>query len=405
VVSRSRDAPPGAEALRRYWSLDPDVLFLNHGSFGACPIPILELQDRLRSRMEREPVQFFMSDFVDLIGAAREALAAFIHVDPAGLAFVPNATTGVNAVVRSLEPELMPGDELLVTDHAYNACRNALDFVAGRSGAEVIVAHVPFPVEGPEVVLQAVTDRISDRTRLALIDHITSPTGLILPLERILDTLHARDVDVVVDGAHAPGMLDLDVGRLGVAFYAGNCHKWMCAPKGAGFLWVRDDYRERIHPLTISHGANAPLAGRSRFQLEFDWVGTDDYSAWFVLPELIAFMDGLVPGGWAEIRERNHTLAVEARGIVCDALEIDRPCPDEMIGTLGAIPLPDGPPDWEPDPLQPMPFQHDLFERHRIEIPLMCWPAPPKRLLRLSAQLYNSPDQYHALARALKSLL
>src|SRR5438445_7019259 len=242
--------------LARFWTLDSAVAFLNHGSFGACPSPVLEAQQRLRERLERQPARFFVRDLEPLLADARSALAAFLGAAPEGLVFVPNATTGVNAVLRSLA--VAPGDQLLVTDHAYNACRNALDFVAAAARAEVVVVPVPFPLASADAVVEAVVARATPRTRLALLDHVTSPTGLVYPIERLVRELAGRGIDALVDGAHAPGMVPLDLRALGAAYYTGNCHKWLCAPKGAAFLHVRSDRQTGVRPVVISHGPNTP---------------------------------------------------------------------------------------------------------------------------------------------------
>jgi isopenicillin-N epimerase len=384
------------------WPLDPAVAFLNHGSYGACPTEILRHQSALRAEMEAEPVRFLGRELEGRLDAARAALAAFVGADPDDLAFVANATGGVNAVLRSLRLEA--GDELLTTDHAYAACRNTLDYVAERTGARVVVATVPFPVSTPQAVVDVVLAGVTPRTRLALVDHVTSPTGLVLPLERIVAALSARGVDTLVDGAHAPGMIPLDLGRLGAAYYSANCHKWLCTPKGSAFLWVRRDRQAGIHPLTISHGAKGERAGRTRFRLEFDWTGTQDPTAWLTVPRALEYLPGLVEGGWPALMARNRALALEARRRLCAAVGTPPACPDEMIGSLASVLLPDNPrtpTGWR----VPEPLQARLFDAHGIEVPVMRWPGPPRRLVRVSCQLYNRVEQYAALADALRKEL
>jgi isopenicillin-N epimerase len=384
------------------WPLDPAVAFLNHGSYGACPTEILRHQSALRAEMEAEPVRFLGRELEGRLDAARAALAAFVGADPDDLAFVANATGGVNAVLRSLRLEA--GDELLTTDHAYAACRNTLDYVAERTGARVVVATVPFPVSTPQAVVDVVLAGVTPRTRLALVDHVTSPTGLVLPLERIVAALSARGVDTLVDGAHAPGMIPLDLDRLGAAYYSANCHKWLCTPKGSAFLWVRRDRQAGIHPLTISHGAKGERAGRTRFRLEFDWTGTQDPTAWLTVPRALEYLPGLVEGGWPALMARNRALALEARRRLCAAVGTPPACPDEMIGSLASVLLPDNPrtpTGWR----VPEPLQARLFDAHGIEVPVMRWPGPPRRLVRVSCQLYNRLEQYAALADALRKEL
>jgi len=378
-----------------FWTLDPAVVFLNHGSFGACPRPVLEEQQRLRARIERQPVQFFVRDLEGLLDAARGELAPFLGADAEDLVFVPNVTTGVNAVLRSLRFE--PGDELLTTDHAYNACRNVAEFVAERSGARVVVARVPFPLDSPDQVVDAVLAAVTPRTRLALLEHVTSPTGLVFPIERLVGALAERGIETLVDGAHAPGMLPLRIRDIGAAYYTGNCHKWLCAPKGAGFLHVRRDRQADVRPVAISHGANSSRTDRSRFLLEFDWVGTIDPTAYLSVPAALRTMGSLHPGGWQDLRERNRRLALDARRRLCRALGIPSPAPDGMIASLAAVPIPDG----SAEPPTPDPLQDLLLSRFGIEVPVIPWPRPPRRLVRVTAQAYNTAGDYDRLAEAL----
>ncbi len=390
--------------LKKLWPLDPKVVFLNHGSFGSCPLPVLEFQQGLRDRLERQPVQFLVRELEPLLDQARSALAQFAGARAENLVFVPNATSGVNTVLRSLT--FAPGDELLVTDHEYNACRNALEFVAGRAGAKVVVARVPFPFQSVSQIEEAILSRVSSRTRLALIDHVTSQTGFIMPVESLVKQLAERGVDTLVDGAHGPGMVPLRLEELGAAYYTGNCHKWLCAPKTAGFLHVRPDRQSLIHPLTISHGLTSPRKDRSLFLIEFGWTGTLDFSACLSVPEALRFMAGLAPGGWTEIMARNRALALEGRDILCQTLKTEPPCPEACIGSMASVPLPDArEAERSSSPLYIDPLQDQLLARYAIEIPVIPWPAFPKRLIRISAQLYNSRAQWELLAEALRALL
>ncbi len=268
--------------FRPLWPLDPTVDFMNHGTFGATPTAVLDAQAAIRQRMEREPIAFFSRDLEGLLDEARGALGTFVGADPDDLAFVDNATTAVNAVLRWLP--LHAGDELLTTDHEYNACRNVLAAAAATAGARVVTVPLPFPVIGPEDVLDRVLAAVTPRTRLAVVDHVTSATALAFPVDELVAELSARGVDTLVDGAHAPGMLDVQLDRLGAAYYAGNLHKWVCAPKGAAFIHVRRDRQDSFHPLVVSHGANSERTDRSRFRLESDWTGTRDPSAWLAVP-------------------------------------------------------------------------------------------------------------------------
>ncbi|HEX7196584.1 MAG TPA: aminotransferase class V-fold PLP-dependent enzyme [Candidatus Limnocylindria bacterium] len=388
--------------LAHHWTLDPDVTFLNHGSFGATPRPVLAAQAAWRDRMEREPVAFFARDLESEADTARAALAGFVGADPDDLALVPNATAAIATVLRSLELER--GDELLTTDHAYNAARNALAHAAEHSGARPVVAAIPFPGTTPAGAIECLLAAVTPRTRLVLVDHVTSPTALVLPVAEIVAALRERGIDTLVDGAHAPGMLELDLDGIGAAFYAGNCHKWLCAPKGAGFLHVRRDRQAGIRPLAISHGANSPRTDRTRFRLDHDWTGTADPSAYLSIPSAIAFGATLVDGGWPALMARNRDLAIRGRDLLCAGLGIDPPVPDEMVGSMASVPLAlttepalvdDGRTD---DPL------HAALLASGIQVAVASWPqrpagaAPWRRLIRVSAAPYVALEDIDLLA-------
>jgi isopenicillin-N epimerase len=386
-----RDSPSHAQ----HWTLDPGVDFLNHGSYGACPRVVLERQAELRARLERQPVHFFGRELPPLLDQARAELAAFVGADEAGLVFVSNATAGVNTVLRSLERTLVAGDELLTTSHVYPACRNALEVIASRVGVKVVVAEVPFPLRSSAQVIDAVLAACSARTKLALIDHVTSPTGLVFPIEQLIPALQAKGIRVLIDGAHAPGMLPLDLRALGADYYTGNCHKWLCTPKSAALLYVAAEHRKGLRPLVISHGASASTESRSRYWLEFDWTGTSDPTPQLCIPAALAFLRGL-DGSFEQHYAANRALALQARAIIGGALGIGPSSPDEMIGSLVAFPLPDG---------DPFALHDALIDEAHSEVHTSQWPAPPRRLLRVSAQRYNHVAQYERLAHALHARL
>lgn len=369
--------------MKHLWLLDPAITFLNHGAFGATPIAILAKQDEFRTQLEREPVRFMNRELEPLLDASRAEVAQFVGAEPQDIAFVPNATAGVNAVLRSLDLDKL--DELVVTDQEYNATRNTLDYVAGLAGAKIVVVEIPFPIASPDVVIERVLEKVTDRTRLVILDHIVSQTALILPVARLIKQLK---VDVLIDGAHAPGQIPLNLRELGAAYYTANLHKWVCAPKGTAFLYARKNRRIGLRPISISHGANAVRTDRSRFHLEFDWTGTFDPSAWLCAGESIRYMASLVDGGWPEVMRRNHELALRARDLLCTRLQIEKPAPDEMVGSMAAFPMSDG---------NFNEMQDALFAQG-VEVPIMPWPRFGKRLLRISAQLYNTIDDYERLA-------
>jgi isopenicillin-N epimerase len=386
------------------WRLDPAVTFLNHGSYGACPEPVLQIQRELRDRMEAEPVRFLSDDLPGLLDAARLEVAVFLGADPDGLAFVSNVTTGVNTVLRSLHFEA--GDELVTNDHEYNATINTTQAIAERDGARVVIARIPFPISGPAEALDAILDAVTVRTRLVMVSHVTSPTALILPISELVAELDRRGIDALVDGAHASGMLPVSLDDLGAAWWTGNGHKWLCGPKGSAVLWARADRRDEVHPLVVSHGANEPLTNRTRFRAEFDWTGTTDPTAFLSMPAAIRWMaesaaDG---GGWPSIIAANHALAVAGRTRIAEALGVALPAPDSMIGAMAALTVPGVHDDAGAEALG-----RRLATEDGIQVPIGGWPVraarigpdPEQILIRISAQQYNEPGDYDRLAEAL----
>ena len=393
------------------WALDPTVTFLNHGSFGACPKAILDVQKGWREKLEAHPVRFLGREIEDLLDWARSEIGAYVGADADDLALLPNATTGINTVLRSLRFER--GDELLATDHAYNATLNAVRYGAAKDGAKVVLARMPFPITGPDEAFESVMAAVTPNTKLAILDHVTSVSALVMPLERLVPALAERGVDVLVDGAHGPGMLRLQLRELGAAYYAGNGHKWMCAPKGTAFLHVRRDRQALIKPLCISHGANDTRMDRSRFRLEFDWQGTFDPSALLTWPAAIDGMAEILPGGWATLLSFNHNLAVAAGEMLAEALHTVCQSPAEMIGSMASIRLPGGP--WpRAEAARRLSMIDAALRGRRFEAPLLLWPCPwlvdsgdlpPTTdfdlLVRVSAHVYNYLGQYERLASIL----
>lgn len=384
------------------WQLDPDFTHLNHGSFGACPIEVLDYQHALRRRMEANPVTFMLETYQPLLDVERAHVADFLGADVAGMVFVPNATYGVNSVLRSWESKLSPGDEIVLTDHAYNACRNAVEVTAQRTGARVVVAQVPFPVSGSEQIVASVVAAVSDRTRLVMIDHVTSPTAVVFPVAEIVAALEP-DVPVLVDGAHAPGMVAVDLGEIGASFYTANCHKWLCAPKGAGVLYVAERHRDEIGAVSISHGHNGQWPGsNSAFHGRFDWTGTDDPTARLSVSTALDVVGRGHPNGWEGIRASNHELIVRGRDIIAGSIGVEPPVPDSMIGSIAALRLPAAR-DASGSVFDTVTTR--LRSEWRIEVPSFNWPDAPQRLIRISAQQYNTEADYQRLAEALDGIL
>lgn len=385
---------------RHHWQLNPGVTFLNHGSFGATPTVVLTKQHELQAALESDPIRYLAPEreLEPKLDHVRSIIARLVHCDPQDLAFVRNATDGVNAVLRSYP--FQSGDEVVITDFGYNACNNVAKFAAENCGAVVRVASMPFPLQDPGQVIDAIKSQFNDRTKLLLVDHVTSATGLVLPIKQIVDAAKQRGTRVMIDGAHAPGMIDVDLESIGADYYTANHHKWLCGPKVSGFLWVRRELQREVRPTIISHGANRSRPNRSRFLVEFDWMGTFDPTPVLAMESSIEFLSSLMPGGFGALRDANHQLALQVRELLTDALGIEPPAPAKMIGSLVTLPLPElrSPPNGL-DPLQ-----KKLFDEHAIEVPVFAGPRSAPRLIRTSSHAYNHISEYERLAKVLAAL-
>jgi isopenicillin-N epimerase len=379
----------GWAELRGQWLIDPSVVFLNHGSFGACPKPVLERQSALRQEMERQPVEFLWRRLRDLIAEARRVTAAFLRAEGPGTAFVPNATTGVATVLAALP--VGPGDRIVLSDHAYPAVIKAVRKLCARSRAQADVRPIPLPLPDPREVAAILTGGLDERVRLVIVEHVTSPTAAILPVDLVVAECSSAGVPVLVDAAHGPGMVPIDVGSLRPDFWTGNFHKWVCAPKGAAVLWVAPPHQDAVRPLVPSHGYGGS------FLEEFDWTGTQDPTPCLCIPEALSFFDRL---GWERVRAHNHELVLYGREVVGAAMGTEPMAAEGAIGSMAVVRLPSGVADTEP---RARALQAKLYESARIEVPITAWNGIG--LVRLSAQVYNRPSEYELLARALESLI
>jgi isopenicillin-N epimerase len=354
---------------------------------------VLEAQSRRRVEFEARPIEWLDRKRHDMISRAKGALAPFLGVQPNDFGFVTNATGGINAVLRSLT--FQAGDELLTTTHVYNAVRQAMKHIAQQSSATYREIDIPLPITSDDDIVKAIEDGLSSRTRLLVVDHITSPTAIIFPIKRIVELCSARGIEVIIDGAHAPGMLPLNIESINASYYAGNLHKWVCAPPGAGFLWVRPDRQRGVHPTTISHFLD------ESFTAEFNWQGTRDITPWLCAEDALAWMGNL---GWDRIMQHNHDLAVWTQAMLCDRWSVEpaSPLDGRMLGSMATVELPGQ------EILRKKFERFDvlrlaLFDRHRIEVPIVDWGG--KWWTRPCCQIYNRPEHYERLSEAMMSEL
>lgn len=387
-MTTSNPLPVAAEAFQ----VREDLTFLNHGSFGACPRPIFEVYQEWQRRLEADPVEFLGRRLHEFLYAAREPLAAYVGTQADQLVYIHNATLGTNIVARSLMLTLQAGDEVLATDHEYGAADRTWRFLCARHGVKYINQPIPLPLNSDEEMIEQLWRGVTPRTRVIFISHMTSPTALTFPLEKICQRARAEGILTVVDGAHAPGHIPLKLDELGVDFYAGNCHKWMCAPKGSAFLYVRPERQALLQPLIVSWGWDSTTPGASTFQDVFGWVGTDDPAAYLSVPAAIEFQRA---HDWDTVRLACHDLAASARQRIHTLVGTEPICPADAHwwGQMCAIPLPAG---------DAQALHQTLREDWQIEIPVMLW--NDRRLIRISIQGYNSPADVDRLLEALTAI-
>ncbi len=383
---------PDWREVRALWSLDPARAHLNHGSFGAVPIPVQRAQEELRRRVEANPMRELTRTMTDGLEKARSRAASFLGADLEGFVFVPNATTGINTVLAALE--LRPGEEVLVTDHTYGAVRFTVERACALARAAAVVQPVPIPRRGANELCDAVLAGVTQRTRLAIVDHIASPTALVFPIAKLVPELRRRGVMVMVDGAHAPGMFDLDLAALDPDFWTGNFHKWCCSPRGSAGLWVRAEHRSSIAPIVTSWYV------AEGYPASFRWAGTDDYTPYATVPAALDFMAGL---GWDRVRAHNRALSRYGRDVVQAALATEPPVDpslDELFEAMTLLRLPDGVATTEDEASE---LRLRISEELGIEALPVAWCG--RGFLRLSAQAYNAPGDYEQLAEGLPGLL
>jgi len=377
--------------LRPLFLLRPDVVFLNHGSFGACPRPIFQVYQAWQLQLERQPIEFLGRRFNDLMRHARESLAAYVNADPNDLVYVPNATIGLNVVARSLP--LRPGDEVLSTDHEYGALDRTWRFVCEKRSARYVNQPLPLPLKSIQQVVEALWAGVTARTRVLFLSHITSPTALILPVAELVRRARAAGILTIIDGAHAPGQIPLDLTVLGADFYAGNCHKWLCAPKGTAFLHARREVQPLLEPLVVSWGWQSETPGPSRFVDEQEWQGTRDIAAFLSVPAAIQFQ---ADHHWPGVQRHCHALARAARQAIGNLTGLASLTPDSpaWYAQMVTLPLP---------PCQAETLQRRLYDEFHIEVPIITWHE--QSFVRISIQGYNTRSDVDALATALATLL
>lgn len=392
---------PSPSSLASAFMLDPELVYLNHGSFGACPRAVLDAQDAHRERIERDAMRFYIYDLWGGIDRSREALGGLINADAEDLVFVSNATSGVANVIANID--LRPGDQVLTTRFEYPACNNNLRRACERAGAELVVVDLPWNPIDEDSVVDAIMDRVTDRTRLAMFSLITSATAVRMPVERLIQELHARGVETLLDAAHGPGCVPMDIKGWSPTYCTGNAHKWLCSAKGCAFLYVHRDKQNGFRPVILSNDAYEldpaiARSDRSAFNHEFDYMGTDDRTPMLVVADAIEVLGSFFEGGIDELMQRNRAMCLEARDLLCDAMGTSPMVPDSMLGPLATIEVP-------APGMDPRGLRERLMREYRIESMIVPNPGADTPMIRVSPQVYNSMEQYRYAGDALRTII
>ena len=375
--------------LKNQFFLDPEIIFLNHGSFGACAKPVYENLLVWQKKLEEEPVKFFEDIIFDALKKSREALAAYINCSADDLVYFSNPTTAVNAVARSLRLE--PGDEVLSTNHIYGALDRSWKYICADKNARFVKAKIPFPIQSKQEFRDCLLSSVTDRTKVIFLSHITSMTAMIFPVEEIIEYAKERNILTIIDGAHVPGHIPLDINKLDADIYTGACHKWMCTPKGVSYLYVKKEFQENVHPLVVSWGWESENPGPSKFLDWHEWQGTRDMSAFLTIPVAIKFLN---KHNWLKLGRRCRKQVVRTRNEFLDMLSIPPPCPDSWLGQMASIPLPIDDADL---------FKNIILKKYKIQVPVFKW--EDITLLRFSIQFYNTKSDLDRLLAAVKEML
>ena len=375
--------------LKDQFFLDPDITFLNHGSFGACAKPVYEDLLNWQLQMEREPVKFFEDTIFDALKKSRQVLGNYINCPADDLVYFPNPTTAINAAARSLKLE--PGDEVLSTNHIYGALDRTWKYICEKNGAEFVKADIAFPIQSKDEFLNSFFKAITSKTRVIFLSHITSMTAMIFPVEEVVEFARENNILSIIDGAHVPGHIPLNIHTLNPDIYTGACHKWMCSPKGTSFLYVKKEMQENIHPLVVSWGWESENPSDSQFLDWHEWQGTRDMSAFLTIPEAVKFMDD---NDWPNVSRKCREMVIQTRNQLLNYLNISPPCPNDWLGQMASIPLPFN------DAVE---IKNALLNKYHIQVPIFTWEG--KVYLRYSIQAYNSESDLEKLLSAIKELL